>query len=364
MSNGFSNWLKLSSCGTSPIMRIASLRSRADRRAEDARLAAGRVDQRGKDADQRRLAGAVRAEQGEEIAGLDGQRDALEGFDAVRVGLAQLDDVERWGLGHGVGAGNAVRSRRPAIITGCPADRSRRAQFQSRDRTFPAPTRRKPHARARRAPHVVRARRRQAVRVRARASSCRSISTTPTASRPSAAIRSRRSAMAARRRSSASRSRCRMSKAARRPRSCPNLDEGGTRRRERPVRPLLPDGRRHEPRATCSSRPAPASRRIARCCRRSAKLIATRGCTFALVYGARNEGELLYGEEFEAFAREMPGFTFHPCFSRAMPRAMPRPNDRSGRVQVALGELAARTRRTTSRICAAIRTWSIRRSRC
>ncbi len=45
--------------------------------------------------------------------------------------------------------------------------------------------------------------------------------------------------------------------------------------------------------------------------------IATRGCTFALVYGARNEGELLYGEEFEAFAREVPGFTFHPCFSRA-----------------------------------------------
>ena len=34
-----------------------------------------------------------------------------------------------------------------------------------------------------------------------------------------------------------------------------------------------------------------------------------------------------------------PGFTFHPCFSRA-PRSTPRPNDRSGRVHVALGELA------------------------
>jgi ferredoxin-NADP reductase len=66
--------------------------------------------------------------------------------------------------------------------------------------------------------------------------------------------------------------------------------------------------------------------------------IAARGCTFALVYGARNESELLYGEEFEAFAREVPGFTFHPCFSREMRRA-PRPNDRGGRVHVALAEL-------------------------
>jgi ferredoxin-NADP reductase len=68
------------------------------------------------------------------------------------------------------------------------------------------------------------------------------------------------------------------------------------------------------------------------------ELVATRGCTFALVYGARNETELLYGEEFEAFAREVPGFTFHPCFSREM-RAVPRPNDRSGRVHVALADL-------------------------
>jgi ferredoxin-NADP reductase len=68
------------------------------------------------------------------------------------------------------------------------------------------------------------------------------------------------------------------------------------------------------------------------------ELTVTRGCTFALIYGARNEAELLYGEEFEAFAREVPGFTFHPCFSRAM-RAEPRPNDRSGRVHVVLNEL-------------------------
>jgi ferredoxin-NADP reductase len=68
------------------------------------------------------------------------------------------------------------------------------------------------------------------------------------------------------------------------------------------------------------------------------ELTATRGCTFALIYGARNESELLYGEEFEAFAREVSGFTFHPCFSRVM-RTPARPNDRSGHVQVALTEL-------------------------
>ncbi len=69
-----------------------------------------------------------------------------------------------------------------------------------------------------------------------------------------------------------------------------------------------------------------------------ARLIRERGCRVELIYGARNEAELLYGEEFEAFARDNPGFDFHPCFSRAM-RATPRANDRSGRVHVALAEL-------------------------
>jgi ferredoxin-NADP reductase len=71
-----------------------------------------------------------------------------------------------------------------------------------------------------------------------------------------------------------------------------------------------------------------------------ARLTRERGCRFELVYGARNESELLYGEEFEAFAQATPGFGFHPCFSRVM-RATPRANDRSGRVHVALAELAA-----------------------
>ncbi len=69
------------------------------------------------------------------------------------------------------------------------------------------------------------------------------------------------------------------------------------------------------------------------------RLVRTRGCTFALVQGARNEADLLYGEEFEAFAAATPGFTYHPCFSRAG-RDVPRGNDRAGRVQVAIDALA------------------------
>lgn len=69
-----------------------------------------------------------------------------------------------------------------------------------------------------------------------------------------------------------------------------------------------------------------------------AALIASRGCRFVLLYGARNEGELLYGEEFEAFARTHEGFTFHACLSRGA-RPNPRPNDRAGYVQDMLAEL-------------------------
>ena len=69
-----------------------------------------------------------------------------------------------------------------------------------------------------------------------------------------------------------------------------------------------------------------------------ARLVRERGCRFELIYGARSEVELLYGEEFEAFAAANPDFGFHPCFSRT-PRAQPRGNDRNGRVQVALEAL-------------------------
>ncbi|HET8899572.1 MAG TPA: FAD-binding oxidoreductase [Rhodanobacteraceae bacterium] len=69
------------------------------------------------------------------------------------------------------------------------------------------------------------------------------------------------------------------------------------------------------------------------------RLLAERDCRVVLLYGARNEGELLYGEEFEAFARANPGFAFHPCLSRGA-RPDPRPNDRLGYVQNVMGEFA------------------------
>src|SRR5574337_964456 len=66
--------------------------------------------------------------------------------------------------------------------------------------------------------------------------------------------------------------------------------------------------------------------------------LGARGAEVALVYGARNESELLYGEEFEAFAKKNPHFHFYACFSRAA-RSQPRAHDRAGRVHVALAEL-------------------------
>lgn len=80
-----------------------------------------------------------------------------------------------------------------------------------------------------------------------------------------------------------------------------------------------------------------------------AKLDA-RGAEVALVYGARNENELLYGDEFEAFASEHPHFHFYPCFSRT-PRAIPRPYDRNGRVHVALSELKPDAARDIAYLC-------------
>ncbi|MEP6881099.1 MAG: FAD-binding oxidoreductase [Dokdonella sp.] len=68
------------------------------------------------------------------------------------------------------------------------------------------------------------------------------------------------------------------------------------------------------------------------------QLTQKRGCTFELIYGARNEADLLYGDEFAAFAEATPGFRFHPCFSRE-PRVVPRAGDYSGRVQVAFEAL-------------------------
>lgn len=67
--------------------------------------------------------------------------------------------------------------------------------------------------------------------------------------------------------------------------------------------------------------------------------IETRGIEVVLLFGARTPAELLYGEEFAAFAEATPGFRFMPCFSREMP-ANPRADDRKGYVQDQLPALA------------------------
>ncbi|HEX7339342.1 MAG TPA: FAD-binding oxidoreductase [Rhodanobacteraceae bacterium] len=72
---------------------------------------------------------------------------------------------------------------------------------------------------------------------------------------------------------------------------------------------------------------------------RMAKMMRERGCTFELLYGVRNPAELLYGDEFEAFAAEHPGFRFHACLSREM-RPEPHPCDHHGHVQDLLAGLA------------------------
>lgn len=80
------------------------------------------------------------------------------------------------------------------------------------------------------------------------------------------------------------------------------------------------------------------------------QLLACGDREVVLLYGARSEAELLFGEEFEAFARDNPGFTFHGCLSR-QPRAVPRPHDRQGHVQTVLAELAPHADRDIAYLC-------------
>jgi ferredoxin-NADP reductase len=50
------------------------------------------------------------------------------------------------------------------------------------------------------------------------------------------------------------------------------------------------------------------------------RLIAERGIEVVLLFGARNPTELLYGDEFRAFAdKHSDHFRFVPCFSRELP---------------------------------------------
>ena len=72
---------------------------------------------------------------------------------------------------------------------------------------------------------------------------------------------------------------------------------------------------------------------------RLAELIRERGIEVVLLFGCRTPQELLYGDDFRAFAAAHPGFRFVPCFSRELP-ADAAPDDRRGYVQEALADFA------------------------
>ncbi len=72
-------------------------------------------------------------------------------------------------------------------------------------------------------------------------------------------------------------------------------------------------------------------------------LMAQRGVQVVLLQGARTPGELLYGDDFRAFAEAHPGFRFVPCFSRELPQEdslHAHADVRLGYVQNALDEFA------------------------
>lgn len=80
------------------------------------------------------------------------------------------------------------------------------------------------------------------------------------------------------------------------------------------------------------------------------RVIAQRPCEVVLLFGARTPQELLYGEEFAAFAARVPGFRFVPCLSREA-RAQPRADDRHGRVTSVLPEFAPDAARDVAYLC-------------
>ncbi|MGV8922223.1 MAG: ferredoxin--NADP reductase [Thermomonas sp.] len=72
-----------------------------------------------------------------------------------------------------------------------------------------------------------------------------------------------------------------------------------------------------------------------------AALMHLRGVEIVLLQGARTPEELLYGDEFRAFAEAHPGFRFIPCFSRELPEPdslQSHADMRQGYVQNALAE--------------------------
>lgn len=80
------------------------------------------------------------------------------------------------------------------------------------------------------------------------------------------------------------------------------------------------------------------------------RLIAERGIEIALLFGARSPAELIYGEDFYAFAARHPNFRFVPCFSRELPDN-PHSDVRHGYVQQALLEFLPNAERDIAYLC-------------
>lgn len=68
-----------------------------------------------------------------------------------------------------------------------------------------------------------------------------------------------------------------------------------------------------------------------------ARRIRDRGTEFVLLFGVRTPEELLYGEEFEQFEHDHPGFHFYPVYSRVKQQQL-KGNERAGYVQHCFGE--------------------------
>ena len=77
--------------------------------------------------------------------------------------------------------------------------------------------------------------------------------------------------------------------------------------------------------------------------------IAQRGVEVVLLFGARTEAELLYAEDFEAFAAKHPSFRFIPCFSREV--SGKHALARRGYVQEALAEFAPHAVQDIAYLC-------------
>lgn len=82
--------------------------------------------------------------------------------------------------------------------------------------------------------------------------------------------------------------------------------------------------------------------------------MAERATEVVLLFGARTPEELLYGDEFRAFANTHPNFRFVPCFSRELPvEGSPdaHPDVRKGYVQQFLAEFAPQADTDIAYLC-------------